>query len=260
MSASLLARQRALVEALQGRQSAGDIGLRGLQGLHAIKGEGPGLERGLLAYRLNAQALATRSLGAVFARIEQHLGEASFAAMAWSFWRLYPPEQGDLGLWGEELPVFLAEQEGMTQWLIDLARLEWAAHACERAADSELDAASLSRLSDVEPAHLALRFRPGLCLLEVTSAAWSLWCDLEPDFDAESSVYVAIARKVWRSEAHSLQAGEWSLMTALSAGKDLEQALLAAFEAQADFDFAAWLQNALMHGWLLAAESLAQSE
>ena len=105
MRAALAERQRALVDSLWGRQQAPEAGILGLDGV--------GLERGLRAYRSNAQALADKSLGAVFARIRQVLGEASFAAMAWSFWRRYPPQFGDLGLWGEALPAFLMEQDGM---------------------------------------------------------------------------------------------------------------------------------------------------
>ena len=50
-----------------------------------------------------AQALAVP-----FARVKQALGEADFAALAWSFWRAHPPERGDLAQWGGALAGFLA--------------------------------------------------------------------------------------------------------------------------------------------------------
>jgi hypothetical protein len=257
MRAALAERQRALVERLLGRPQASDAGLLGLDGV--------GLERGLRAYRSNAQALADKSLGAVFVRVRQVLGEASFAAMAWSFWRRYPPQSGDLGEWGEALPAFLAEQDGMAPWLCDLARLEWAAHGTERAADSELDAPSLELLGTLEPAQLSLQMRPGLQLLRVLPQAWWWWRGqegregqegqegYEPAAADAEPVAIVLARKVWRAEAQGLQAGAWALMSALLAGADLEQALQQAFAAEAEFDFSNWLQAALLNGWLRAA-------
>ncbi len=258
MSASLIERQRAMVELLlQGGDAsqAGRSGLQGLAGVGDLEQDSRvgGLERGMLAYRLNAQALAARSLRAVFGRIEQVLGEDALAAMAWSFWRQAPPQRGDLGLWGERLPEFLAEQDGMDQSLVDLARLEWAAHSSERAADSELDTASMALLSEVDPQNLSLVFRPGLCLLQVHKQAWQLWSGQTPCSTGDATEYVVMARKAWRAEGQSLQAGAWGLMHSLLAGEDLDQALSAAFDAQADFDFSAWLQAALLNGWLLAA-------
>ena len=249
MSDALAERQQALVDHLLGREQASECGILGMDGV--------GLERGLRAYRSNAQALADKSLGALFVRIRQVLGEASFAAMAWSFWRRYPPQSGDLGLWGEALPAFLAEQDGMEPWLCDLARLEWAAHCTERAADSALDAASLELLSTQEPAQLSLQMRPGVQLLWVLPQAWGWWLGQQPDaaggYD-EEPVAVVLARRVWRAEAHRLSAGAWALLSALLAGADLEQALQQALAAETAFDFSNWLQAALLNGWLQAAK------
>ncbi|MCV2355558.1 DNA-binding domain-containing protein [Paucibacter sp. B2R-40] len=256
MTAALVLRQQALLAALLGSSSAEGAGLIGLPGVLSSSG-GTSLERGLLAYRLNAQVMAAKTLGAVFKCTQNALGdEASFAAMAWAFWRRYPPLRGDLGQWGGSLAEFLAEQDGMPQWLSDLARLEWAAHCCERAADSELDAASLALLSVVEPPELRLLFRPGVQLLRVEAQAWALWADQELD-DASlgGSVGLVMARKAWRAQAHCLQDGEWALMTSLLEGADLDLAMQQAFAVQADFEFSVWLQAALLNGWLLGAES-----
>lgn len=242
MRAILAARQQALVDALLGRVDASKVGVQGLGGL--------GLERGLRAYGLNAQALAARSLGAVFGRLELELGEQAFAAMAWTFWRRHPPQQGDLGRWGEHLGEFLGRQDGMPVWLIDLARLEWAAHAAERAADSELDAPSLALMSELQPDRLSLVFRPGLQLLRVAAEAWQAWSGSP----ATACVNLVIARKAWRAEAHEVSAGDWALMCELLGGADLQRALAQALCVQADFDFSIWLQAALLKGWLLAAE------
>ncbi len=257
MTSNLVLRQQGLVNALLGRPEPDGLESRDLLGLGGITNglAGGELERGLLAYRLNAQALAAKALAAVFTRTQLALGdEASFAAMAWAFWRSRPPEQGDLGQWGGALPAFLAEQDGMPQWLCDLARIEWAAHRCERAADSELDAASLGLLSEVEPQDLHLLFRPGLQLLRVDVEAWDFWSATSAESaEQDTKVGLVIARKAWSAQVHCLQPGDWALMKALSDAADLEQALQQAFALRSDFDFSAWLQAALLNGWLLGA-------
>ncbi|WP_263535435.1 DNA-binding domain-containing protein [Paucibacter sp. TC2R-5] len=256
MTAALAKRQQALLAALLGRSGGEGSGLVGLPGVRNMP-SGSALERGLLAYRLNAQAMAAKALGTVFARTQTALGdEASFAAMAWAFWRRFPPERGDLGLWGGSLAEFLAEQDGMPVWLCDLARIEWAAHCCERAADSELDVPSLALLSELEPQQLHLRFRPGVQLLRVESKAWEQWCDQIPDTAAQGeAIGLVMARKAWVSQVHAVQPGDWALMSRLLEGADLDQALQQAFAMQAEFDFSAWLQAALLKGWLWGLEA-----
>lgn len=256
MTSTLALRQRALVDALLCPDAAPGHGLIGLPGVQS-NGPGSGLERGLLAYRLNAQAVAAKTLAAVFGRTQAAMGVDEAAAMAWALWRRYPPQQGDLGQWGEALPTFLAEQDGVPQWLCDLARMEWAAHRCERAADSELDADSLALLSEVEPCELRLRLRPGVQLLRVMPLAWALWSQQEPEREpTDGSLGLVMARKAWAAQAHVLPEGAWALMSSLLEGLDLDQALQQAFAQQADFDFSAWLQAALLNGWLLGAERL----
>jgi hypothetical protein len=256
MTSALAIRQHALVDALLCTDAAEGLGLIGLPGVQS-SGLGSALERGLLAYRLNAQAVAAKALAAVFGRTQAALGDDEAAAMAWALWRRYPPQQGDLGQWGEALPAFLAEQDGMPQWLCDLARIEWAAHRCERAADCELDADSLALLSEVEPRDLRLRLRPGVQLLRVTPQAWAFWAQQEEGSEpAGDSLGLVMARMAWVAQAHVLSDSAWVLMSSLLEGVDIDLALQQAFAQQADFDFSAWLQAALLNGWLLGAERL----
>lgn len=236
-------RQQALVEALLRASAPLPPGLCAPAGIEG------GVARGLQAYRLNAQALAARALAGVYPAVQDWLGEADFAAMAWAFWRQHPPSQGDLACWGAALPDFLAAQPGMEPALGERARLDWAIHQCERAPDARLDAASLSLLAAAEPAELRLRPMPGLSLLwlrdeAVPAAAWPwlLW------------------RRDWRCQQRRLSAGEAAFFAALLAGRDLEQALQEASAVAADFDFSAWLQDALSLGWLRAVEPITGKE
>lgn len=234
MSAAEIERQRQLVEAVLGGSAEGPWrGLAGVQG---------GAARGLLAYRLNAAALAERALASVFARLRAAMSEAEFAAMAWAFWRWRPPRHGDMGEWGADLHEFLASQPEMEPAWLDLSRLEWALHEAERAADASLDADSLQRLGEPSPGRLRLRMRPGLRLLPP---------------DSKDQVLL-VWRQGWRARAEALQADQALLMAQLLAGAELQSALDACLAAHPAFDFTAWLREALLQQWLWRVETIGE--
>ena len=228
MTTVLIARQHALVAAVLTRTE--------VPGLAALPGVDGGIARGLQAYRVNAQALSAKTLAAVYPQLQALLGEASFEAMAWAFWRACPPSQGDVARWGGALVEFLAAQDGMDAEPLDRARLEWALHQAEAAADVELDAASLGLLASVEAADLTLRLRPGVQVLALQSTGPLL-----------------VWRKGWRAHSAPLTRAEAALMQALLDGLDLDRALSL---AGSDLDFSAWLQASLREAWLHRAERL----
>ena len=217
---SLLAEQQALLDAILNRGELPDV--RGLPGVVG------GQKRGLQVYRGNAQGLSARTLASVFPRLRESL--AGFDEMAWTFWRHRPPAAGDLGLWGAELPEFLAAQAGMNEALVALARLEWALHEAEAAADETLDAASLGLLGTHEPQALRLRFMPGLKLLD-RRLVW---------------------RQGWRAVSLELDAANADFTRSLIGGMSLDEALVGA----GDFDFSKWLQQALRESWLWRVEEI----
>ena len=226
--AALAARQRALVAALGAPQGPAN-------GLAALPGVEGGIERGMQAYRLNAQALSAKALASVFPQLQEALGGPDFEAMAWAFWRWAPPERGDLACWGGRLADFLGRQEGIDPALCDLARLEWAMHEAERAANAELDVDSLALLGGEDPGRLTLKLRPGLTLLPQATGPVLVW------------------RKGWRACSAALLAGEAALLQALLEGKSLAAALDAAVVQDETLDFTACLQTALREAWLQAA-------
>ncbi|MFN3860108.1 MAG: DNA-binding domain-containing protein [Roseateles sp.] len=220
------AQQQAFVDALLGR------------------GEPPaglsGSARGLAAYRNNLRALSAQALAVAYPRLREALGEDDFAALAWSFWRLHPPASGDLGEWGGALASFLIERAGEDSGLPDLARLDWATHCAERAADAELDVASLDLLATQAPEALWLQLRPGVTLLHQRDGPLLVW------------------RQGWRGQSQPLAAGDAAFMRAVLDGDSLAGALARAdavkgLGREADFDFSAWLQAALRNAWLQAA-------
>ena len=218
---SLMAEQQALLDAILNRGA-----LHGTRGLPGVAG---GEARGLQAYRGNAQGLSQQTLASVFPRLQQAV--EGFDAMAWTFWRRHPPVAGDLGRWGAELPEFLAAQPGMDPALVELARLEWALHEVESAADEVLDTASLALFGSREPQALRLRLMPGLRLLGQTL----VW------------------RRGWRAVSTELGAANALFMRSLLQGVNLHDALLAAGDS---FDFSTWLPEALRESWLWRVEEI----
>lgn len=212
------AEQQAFVDALLGRGDA-PAGLTGG-------------ERGLAAYRNNLRALSAQALAVPFERLREALGDDDFAVLAWSFWRAHPPERGDLAQWGGALEGFLVGRAGEASGLPDLARLDWALHRAERAADAELDAESLALLGTSEPQALCLRLRPGVAVLAQRDGPVLVW------------------RHGWRGMSQPLSAAEAAFMQALLDGVNLGDALVKGSAPEADFDFGAWLQAALRNAWL----------
>lgn len=219
--------QQALVDALLGRGEAPA----------GLAGDGRGLE----VYRNNLRALSAQALGVAFERLRAELGDDEFAALAWTYWRHDPPRSGDLGDWGAGLAAFLVERAGEDSGLPDLARLDWAEHRAERAADSAVDAASLELLGSTPADALWLALRPGVSLLQQRDDAVLVW------------------RAGWRGMSKPVSEAEAVFIETVLAERTLAEALAAAevkgSGASADFDFSAWLQAALQNAWLHAVRA-----
>lgn len=226
------AQQQAFVDALLGRGAA-PVDL-------------VGGERGLAAYRNNVRALSDQALAVAFPRLREALGEDDFAVLAWSFWRAHPPTCGDLGQWGGDLAGFLIARAGEDSGLPDIARLDWALHEAERAADMALDALSLNLMGTQPPQQLRLLLRPGVAVLAQRDGPWLVW------------------RDGWRGAARRLPAAEAAFVQAVLHEATLADALAAAAVkgcgAETDFDFGAWLQAALQKAWLQGVRVLSHSQ
>ena len=153
------------------------------------------------------------------------------------------------------------------RYLGDCARLDWAVHHCERAADVQLDAASIARLGDTDPQLLHLQLRPGLVVLasrwpvvtihqahyegKTTNAPDALAAarDALRSGVAESAL---VCRSGWRAQVHRIDAATVRWTQRLLAGDSLAAALDAVSDASevGPFDLAAWLHATLEAGWL----------
>ncbi len=246
-------RQQALLAAV----AAGDAPVS------VLRESGARLQRGLAAYRANADANADRALGTSFPTVRAMLGEEQFARLAAEFRRAQPPLRGDLGEWGDGLAAWIESHPGLTAWpwLADSARLDFAVHLNERAADAAPDLVSISLLRDHDPDRLQLCLVPGCAVLESAwpigtillahrlegAAAESAFATVRAALAERRREQVLVARQGWRGAVHPIDLATLGWLRALQAGCSLGKALERAGNA---FDFTAWLALALRESWL----------
>ncbi|MFY9513253.1 MAG: putative DNA-binding domain-containing protein [Rubrivivax sp.] len=225
--------------------------------------DGPRFERGLQAYQAHGGALAERALAAAYPTVQQLLGDEAFAALARVFWRADAPQQGDIATWGAALPAFVAGDAQLADepYLADVARLEWAVHTAERAADGAAPV-GLQHLADGDPALLRLRLQPGTALLVSPHPVATIWqahrstaadrfAPVQAAFAAGLGDNTWVRRRGWVAEVLVVDAATARFVAALLAGEPLAAALQAAGDG---FNFQSWLLEALQAGAVAAVE------
>lgn len=220
--------------------------------------------RGLKAYQSNGHALAQRSLQGAFPVLAQLLGEESFEALACALWHAQPPQCGDVALWGEALPAFVAASAQLVDepYLADVARVEWALHRAATAADAEPELATLALLTVHEPAQLALRLAPGTAVIDSFYPVASIvTAHLEASPTLEEAgqrlrAGLGEAALVWRQGfkpcLRAALPGEAAFVAALLGGGSLAAAL----DQAGPLDFSLWLSQAVHSGLLLAVTTV----
>lgn len=214
----------------------------------------------LAAYRGNAAAVATRALTTSFPTVCQLVGEESFEQLARAVWHRHPPRQGDLATFGAELPAFIEgdAQLASEPYLADVARLDWAVHTLERAADAPAQPPGLQRLASDDAATLRLVLRPGAALIRSRWPVVTIWQAhrrTTPDrFDAVRAALQAgqgetawVWRDGWRATVDAVDDSPARFVERVLAGDAIDRALAV---AGASFSFEQWLRDALARQWL----------
>lgn len=255
-------RQRLLLRALWQRGSDADAPL-----LAWLRESPQRTAQGLAAYRSNGAALAERALGAAFPTVAQLVGEESFALLARAFWLRHPPQRGDLAEYGQALPEFIADDPQLADeaYLADAARLDWAVHRCEAAADA-LAPTGLDLLAEAEPTQLRIALRAGTALLMSRWPIVAIWQAHRPSAGADRfatvraafaqrrSEHALVWRDGWRPRVDALPDAPARFTRALLDGLSLATALQLAGD---EFSFEPWLLQALQQGWLAAVQRVA---
>ena len=232
--------------------------------------------RGLQAYQANGQALAERALKAAYPVVAQMIGEQSFAPLARHFWRLYPPQCGDMGEWGGEMAGFLqaAPQLVDEPFLGDVARIEWALHCSSTAHDARPDPQSFALLAAGDAARVTLTLSPGVALVASAYPVVSLVNAhrlMQPSLAEAAALLQSGAAEhalVWRQGfkpcVRISSPAEHVLVRALQNGLSLDKALTAALEDESQtssglgFMFNDWLAQSVHTGLVTGAHLLHQ--
>lgn len=213
---------------------------------------------GLAAYRGNALAHAREALRAQFPTVRAMLGDAAFDAVAARYWHAQPPQQGDLARVGARFAGLLGTLDDLRPWpwLPDCARLDWTLWDVMYDAPAALKEADLRRLAGADPARLRLVQAPGTRRVASPWPVVTLWrLHRQPEPDAprlrEALRQPGETAWVWREGLHgecvTLDAVAMRWLQVLEQAPSLAEALDA---APGDFDVAAWLRDAVSHGWL----------
>ena len=225
--------------------------------------------RGLQVYQANRAVLAQRTLASTYPVVAQLIGQTSFEPLARHFWQQHPPQRGDMGQWGGQLPEFLAAAPQLVDepFLADVARVEWALHRAARAPDAVLDAPSFALLADDAPVSLALS--PGVMTLASAYPVVSIinaHLSSQPTLDDVASLlrqdhreFALVWRQGYKPTVRELGATEYKFIIALEKNLTLETALDQAASINAAFDFNTWLGQAVQTGLITGAIDLTTS-
>ena len=223
--------------------------------------------RGLKAYQTNGHMLAQRALLVAYPVVAQLLGDESLADLARALWHAHPPTHGDLALWGDALPDYLAISPQLQDepYLADVARVEWALHRCATAPDALADPASLALLTTQEPDTLGLLLAPGCC---VVRSVWPVFSILSAHLRGIPSLVeagqalragtpqdVVVWRSGLRPEFCQAMLGEADLLLALLSGAPLGQAL----DTATALDFGQWFPLSIQSQLVLGAKLLTEN-
>lgn len=246
-------RQRDLLTALFAPQAVAepDASLGLLQ-------QGAAWRAGLAAYRCNGLAHATNALRVQCPTVLAMLGEQAFDAICARHWCSRPPRGGDLAWVGEDFALTLTEQDDLRPWpwLADCARLDLALWQVLFEPPAAFAAPDLQRLAEGDPARLQLRLAAGTRRLQSPWAIVTLRALHSQPATDSTALRAALQQPgetawVWREGlqaqclALTTEQGAW--LHALQRCASLDAAIDA---APPTFDLAAWLRDAVQHGWL----------
>jgi len=196
-----------------------------------LDGDAP-LDAGLAVYRASVFANFASALGVTYPVVRRLVGEAFFAEAARRFAISSPSASGDLGEYGAEFAHFLATYPPAAPlaYLADVARLEWACHECERAADvPPFDFGAFAQVAAAARGRIALTLHPAVRLLRsphpiaAIHAANAAQRDGTPD-RAEGPDFVLVRRVDGHALVAALPRHEWLFLVRLALGDPLEAA------------------------------------
>ncbi len=198
-----------------------------------VRGGALAPESRLEVYRRNVLATWRGALGSTHPVVERLVGEAFFTEAAHRYARDHPSTRGDLHAYGEHFGEFLAGYVPARElaYLPDVARLEWAWHACFHAPDAPaFDFAALAAVPAPRQGEIRLRLHPAARVIRSTYPILALWEANQPGRDGtperfEGADDVLVQRAGLEVRLAKLESGEAAFLAACASGATLEAAL-----------------------------------
>jgi hypothetical protein len=211
-------------------------------------------------YRRNSRTNLCNALRNDYPVVERLVGSEFFAQAACDFVAANPSLSGDVGDYGKGFPGFIATYPPAASlpYLQDVARLElaWAEvflapDPCAKSSIAEFS--GLAAIPEEDLGAIRFEFNPALRMLASDYPVLTIWQVNQPGYTGDQAVsldangeWVLLRRRGNAVELHPLAPGEYAWLLALNSGACLEEAVEAAFVAQADFDFSSSLHQHLI--------------
>jgi hypothetical protein len=185
-------------------------------------------------YRNNSRAMFEGALERTYPVLRRRVGEDYFRGLAREYRVWHPSRSGDLHWIGQAFASWLEPRLAGSdyEWLVDLARLEW---ACEEALVSPrlpaLDASQLARVAPDTLADVGLELQPCLRVVRSEYPVWSVWRENQPGEPgrpvdlSQGAQHVVVACGEDGLVLHSLPADQCGFVEALAANAPLGDAL-----------------------------------
>jgi len=205
------------------------LGARQREFLAAVRGTAP-LAASLARYREQVFAGWESALADAYPVVARLVGPAFFAEAASAYARDFPSASGDLHRFGARFADFLAgyPHAKALPWLADMARLEWALHQAQFAADAAgLDAAALAAVAPERQGDVKLLLHPATAMLRSRWPLVAWWEANQPDRDgtprddAAASAAILVTRSGGLPRPHEVDDAEAVALQAWTAGADL---------------------------------------
>lgn len=192
---------------------------------------------GVEVYRNNAWQFYLSALARTYPVTQRRVGAEFFRQLARDYRTGHPSRHGDLHWIGEAFPAWLASHLAGTgyEWLVDLARLEWACEEAATAAFAEpISVESLRHCTADAMPGLVLTLQPSLQLVASPFPIWSVWQNNQvestaPPVDLDTGAeHCVVACTADRVAVYRLDPADHRLLRHLCDGLALEAATTAA--------------------------------
>ncbi len=131
------------------------------------------LEKRFAIYRNNVFVGMMDNLSSIYILTQKILKTEQFSFLLKAFIRKHPPRHPIMLLYGEEFPDFLAQQEGMHPFIVNIAYMEWCVRQSQHARDATpISVHDLQNYSVQQQLNMRFQLHPSV---HIISSAWNLF-------------------------------------------------------------------------------------